>query len=82
MEYKANDDIIKALKYVCIQKGVSLASVARKLNITPQNFNALLHKKQFSFADAARIAAALDCGLHFYFLPEDQKQQAPGDPER
>ncbi|MBE7079522.1 MAG: helix-turn-helix transcriptional regulator [Clostridiales bacterium] len=51
----------------CAYKGISQATLARALGITPATFNARLKVCKFSQEEMEKIAAALGCAYTFGF---------------
>ena len=48
--------ISEQVRVLCERKKISLAELARRLNTTPQNFNAKLKRESFTVADLEKIA--------------------------
>lgn len=48
--------ISEQIRTLCVRKNMSLAELARRLDTTPQNFNAKLKRESFSVAELERIA--------------------------
>lgn len=85
MQYKSNEDVIREIKAAAAREGLSLSGLARLFGIKQPTFSGWIHKKQLSFSDVSRIAAALGYRLHFELI-KDQDQTpattAPGDDQR
>lgn len=47
------------IKKLLIDCGVTAAELAKRLNLTPQNLNTLLNKKEYRQGDLQKIADAL-----------------------
>ena len=82
MQYKSNDDVIREIKAAAAREGLSLSGLARLFGIKQPTFSGWIHKKQLSFYDVSRIAAALGYRLHFELIKEPGADQpatsAPG----
>lgn len=61
--YTDNNMLKNELKKSIIDNGTTNKEIADKLEITPQTYQHLINKKQFSFADMKRICDAMDCDL-------------------
>ena len=61
--YVDNDMLKNELKKSIIDNGTTNKEIADKLEITPQTYQHLINKKQFSFADMKKICDAMDCDL-------------------
>ena len=55
-------------------KGISQAELARRVNITPQNFNKKAKRGTFSPEELEAIAAALGAEYRFGFVFPDGKE--------
>lgn len=64
----------KKIEVACTLAGVSQASLARALNISPQTFNARLKICKFSVEELEKIAAALGAKYSYSFdFPDGTK---------
>ncbi len=63
MIYKSNEQLITELKKLLLDTGYSQRDIAKQMNISPQAFQNLLNKKQFSFADLKRVLDCINCDL-------------------
>lgn len=62
------------IKVLCVRSGISLSELARRLNQTPQNFNAKLKRNTITQDELIQIAAALNATYEQYFvLPNGDK---------
>ena len=48
------------IRVLCVRTGVSLSELARRINQTPQNFNAKLQRNTINQHELNQIAQALD----------------------
>lgn len=56
------------IRVLCGRTGVSLSELARKINQTPQNFNAKLKRNTITQDELNQIAKALDVTYEQYFV--------------
>lgn len=84
MIYTENSDIIKTIKAAAAMEGQNLSSLAARMGISQQNFSSLIHKKQLSFSDVSRIAAAIGYQLDFKLVPGPAlfQDDQPSKPEK
>lgn len=69
MKYTTHEQLIIELKKVMLDRNVSQRELAKRMNISPQNLNKLLRKKNFSFEDYKRILDAIDCDMDVTIVP-------------
>ena len=69
MKYTTHEQLIIELKKVMLDRNVSQRELAKRINITPQNLNKLLHKKNFSFEDYKRILDGINCDMDVTIVP-------------
>ena len=74
-EYKNNDQLKNELKKIIIDCGTTNKAIADKLEITPQTYQHLINKKQFSFSDMKRIADVAGFKLMIDFVPVEQSEK-------
>ena len=74
-EYENNDQLKNELKKIVIDCGTTNKAIADKLEITPQTYQHLINKKQFSFSDMKRIADAAGFKLMIDFVPVQSKEK-------
>ena len=74
-EYKNNDQLKNELKKIIIDCGTTNKAIADKLEITPQTYQHLINKKQFSFSDMKRIADVAGFKLMIDFVPVEQREK-------
>jgi transcriptional regulator with XRE-family HTH domain len=64
------------VKVLCVRTGITLAELARRINQTPQNFNAKLKRNTLSVEELTEIATVLNASFEQYFiLPNGDKIQ-------
>lgn len=56
------------IRVLCVRTGISLSELARRLNQTPQNFNAKLKRNTITQDELNQIAKALDATYEHYFV--------------
>ncbi len=56
------------IRVLCVRTGVSLAELARRINQTPQNFNAKLKRNTITQNELNQIAKALNVKYEQYFV--------------
>lgn len=56
------------IRVLCVRTGVSLSELARRINQTPQNFNAKLRRNTITQDELNQIAKALDVTYEQYFV--------------
>lgn len=56
------------IRVLCVRKGVSLSELARRINQTPQNFNAKLKRNTLTPDELNQIAKIFDCKYEHYFV--------------
>lgn len=56
------------IRVLCVRKGVSLSELARRIEQTPQNFNAKLKRNTITQDELDKIAKALNVTYEQYFL--------------
>ena len=56
------------IRVLCVRTGVSLSELARRINQTPQNFNAKLKRNTITRDELNRIAKVLDVTYEQYFV--------------
>ena len=56
------------IRVLCVRTGVSLSELARRINQTPQNFNAKLKRNTITQDDLNQITKALDVTYEQYFV--------------
>lgn len=64
------------IRVLCVRSGVSLSELARRIDQTPQNFNAKLKRNTLTQKELYQIANALGAKYEQYFiLPNGEKVQ-------
>lgn len=56
------------IRVLCVRLGISLSELARKLDQTPQNFNAKLKRNTVNQDELGRIAQELGVTYEQYFV--------------
>ena len=56
------------IRVLCVRTGVSLSELARRINQSPQNFNAKLKRNTITQDELNRIANALGVTYEQYFV--------------
>lgn len=56
------------IRVLCVRSGVSLSELARRINQTPQNFNAKLKRNTITQDELNQIAKALDVTYEQHFV--------------
>lgn len=56
------------IRVLCVRTGVSLSELARRINQTPQIFNAKLKRNTITQDELNQIAEALDVTYEQYFV--------------
>ena len=59
------------IRVLCAIIGISLAELARRINQTPQNFNAKLKRNTVTQEELEHIARLLEAHYEHYFLLEN-----------
>ena len=59
------------IRVLCVRLGISLSELARRLNQTPQNFNAKLKRNTVNQDELGRIAQELGVIYEQYFVLEN-----------
>ena len=66
--------VAEQIRVLCVRSNVSLAELARRMNQTPQNFNAKLKRNSLSQEELELAAKALGATYEQYFvLPNGDK---------
>lgn len=62
------------IRVLCVRSGVSLSELARRINQSPQNFNAKLKRNTITQEELVQIAEVLDSQYeHYFILPNGDK---------
>ncbi|MBD5131439.1 MAG: XRE family transcriptional regulator [Clostridiales bacterium] len=61
-------NIEQEIKILCVKNDMSLAQLAKRLNMTPQAFNQKLKRGTFSLDDLKSIAMVSNCMLECAFV--------------
>ena len=61
--------MVEAIRVACVKRGnISEAELARRVGVTPQNFNNKMKRDNFSERDLQEIAEALGLRLEISFI--------------
>ena len=71
MIYTDNEHLKTELQIMLKRAGKTQREIASALQISPQQLVNMMNKKQFSFSDVSRIAAAAGFRLAYDFRPAD-----------
>ena len=56
------------IRVLCVRSGISISELARRIDQSPQNFNAKLKRNTVSQEELNRIADALGATYEHYFV--------------
>lgn len=56
------------IRVLCVRSGISLSELARRIDQTPQNFNAKLKRNTITQDELNQIAKALNATYEQYFI--------------
>lgn len=59
------------IRVLCVRTGISLSELARRINQTPQNFNAKLKRNTVTQNELNQIAQVLNVSYEQYFVLAD-----------
>lgn len=59
------------IRVLCVRSGISLSELARRIDQTPQNFNAKLKRNTLTQEEIQQIAQVLNVRFEQYFLLEN-----------
>lgn len=62
------------IRVLCVRSGISLSELARRINQSPQNFNAKLKRNTISQDELNNIADALGVTYEHYFVLSNGEQ--------
>ena len=68
MIYQDNKQVITEYKKILLDQGIKQQDIAAAMGMSKQAFCNYLKKKNLSFQDAQRLAAAAGYDLHFEFI--------------
>ena len=64
--------MVQAIRVAMVKRGnISEAELARRVGVTPQNFNHKMKRDNFTEADLKKIADVLDCSFEASFRLND-----------
>ncbi|MCL2852280.1 MAG: helix-turn-helix transcriptional regulator [Defluviitaleaceae bacterium] len=66
--------ISEKIRILCVRAGINVSELARRVDQSPQNFNAKLKKGRFDVAELEQIADAVGCTYenHFIWIDGDE----------
>ena len=68
--------MVEKIRILLVKRGnISEAELARRLNNSPQNFNAKMKRDNFTDKDLQRIAEVLDCTFKAGFTLNDTREE-------
>jgi transcriptional regulator with XRE-family HTH domain len=71
-----NMSMVEKIRILLVKRGnISEAELARRLNDSPQNFNAKMKRDNFTDKDLQRIAEVLDCTFKAGFTLNDTEEE-------
>ncbi len=62
------------IRVLCVRTGISLSELARRIEQTPQNFNAKLKRNTITQDELTQIAKALNVTYEQYFVLANGEQ--------
>ena len=62
------------IRVLCVRTGISLSELARRIDQTPQNFNAKLKRNTVTQDELNQIAKVLDAKYEQYFVLANGEQ--------
>ncbi len=62
------------IRVLCVRTGISLSELARRIDQTPQNFNAKLKRNTVTQDELNKIAKVLDVKYEQYFVLANGEQ--------
>lgn len=62
------------IRVLCVRVGISLSELARKINQSPQNFNAKLRRNSLTEDEISQIAEVLGIRYEHYFVLSNGEQ--------
>lgn len=62
------------IRVLCVRKNISISELARRINQSPQNFNAKLKRNTVSQIELEKIAEVLGATYEQYFILDDGEQ--------
>ena len=61
-------DLYVKIRMLCAVKRISMAELARKLGMSPQNFSAKLKRESFTIEEFERIGKSVNMDFQYYFV--------------
>ncbi len=67
-------DVAKYVRICCAKKKMTLADLARKIDLTPQNLSNKISRNKFTNEDLEAIATALGAKVNLYFTDAETNE--------
>lgn len=64
--------LYRQINALCAERGITLAQLAKKLGMTPQNLYGRLERERLTYSELSRIAEILQCSFRYDFQPLNQ----------
>lgn len=64
--------LYRQINALCAERGITLAQLAKKLEMTPQNLYARLDRERLTYNELSKIAEVLECTFAYNFQPLNQ----------
>lgn len=64
--------LYRQINALCAERGITLAQLAKKLEMTPQNLYARLDRERLTYNELSKIAEVLQCSFRYDFQPLNQ----------
>ena len=66
-------DVSARIKELCFRLGISIAELARLLNVSPQALHGKLKRESFTIMELQKIAEVTGCSFEYKFnLPQEE----------
>lgn len=64
--------LYRQINALCAERGITLAQLAKRLGMTPQNLYGRLERERLTYSELSRIAEILQCSFSYNFQPLNQ----------
>lgn len=64
--------LYRQINALCAERGITLAQLAKRLGMTPQNLYGRLERERLTYSELSRIAEILQCSFRYDFQPLNQ----------
>lgn len=64
--------LYRQINALCAERGITLAQLAKKLGMTPQNLYGRLERERLTYSELSKIAEILQCSFRYDFQPLNQ----------